>query len=94
MFLRRAARLRKAYIVRTDFSLGLQAPTMNHLKNLEPSVVKAFSIPHDAPPAAISDMKGVASYSWVDNGGVASLAIPGKFSPINWVLYEGLNLSK
>ena len=54
---------------------------MVHLQNLEPAAVKAFSIPHNAPPAAISDMKGVASYNWVDNGGVVSLAIPGKFSP-------------
>lgn len=51
---------------------------MTLLQNLQPSAVKAFSIPHNAPPAAISDLKGVASYNWVDNQGVVSLAIPGK----------------
>jgi hypothetical protein len=56
---------------------------MNRLQNLELPAVKAFTIPHNAPPAAISDMKGVASYNWVDSGDAVSLAIPGKFSPLN-----------
>jgi hypothetical protein len=51
------------------------------LQNLEPTAVKAFPIPRDAPPAVISDLKGVASYNWVDNQGTVSLAIPGKFPP-------------
>lgn len=51
---------------------------MSHHQNLESTAVKAFSIPHNAPPAVISDLKGVASYSWVDNQGVVALAIPGK----------------
>ena len=51
---------------------------MSHLENLESTAVKAFSIPHNAPPAVISDLEGVASYSWVDNRGVVSLAIPGE----------------
>ena len=51
---------------------------MTLLQNLEPTAVKAFSIPHSAPPAVISDLQGVASYNWVENQGVVSLAIPGK----------------
>jgi len=51
---------------------------MTQLQDLEPSAVKTFSIPHDAPPAVITDLKGVASYNWVDNQGAVSLAIPGK----------------
>jgi hypothetical protein len=51
---------------------------MSQLQNLEPTAVKAFSIPDDAPPAVISDLKGVASYNWMDNQGAVSMAIPGK----------------
>lgn len=51
---------------------------MSYHQNLESAAVKTFSIPHNAPPAVISDLKGVASYSWVDKQGVVSLAIPGK----------------
>jgi len=51
---------------------------MSLLQNLEPTAITAFSIPHTAPPAVISDLKGVGSYNWADNRGVVSLAIPGK----------------
>jgi hypothetical protein len=81
--------MRRVYNGVADFLLGFQM-TMSLLQNLEPTAVKAFSIPSNPPPAVISDLKGIASYNWVVKQGVVSLAIPGKFSPRNWIICECL----